>query len=75
VIPKKFTCDAQTSPRNWNGMNRLQIPRALPSSWMIRRPPGTWVHWVLYDVPADERNLQSGCRGRTACQRRAAGPK
>ncbi len=58
VIPKRFTCDAQdVSPKlEWKG------PPANTESFALimddpDAPAGTWVHWVLYDVPADAREL------------------
>jgi len=58
AIPKKFTCDAQdVSPRlKWNEASANTQSFALimddPDA-----PAGTWVHWVLYDVPADAKEL------------------
>ena len=58
VIPKKFTCDAQdVSPKlEWKG------PPANTESFALivddpDAPAGTWVHWVLYDIPAGARDL------------------
>src|SRR5437660_8779490 len=58
VIPKKFTCDAQdVSPKlEWKG------PPANTESFALivddpDAPAGTWVHWVLYDIPAGAREL------------------
>lgn len=58
VIPKEFTCDAQDiSPKlEW------KEPPANTGSFALimddpDAPGGTWVHWVLYDVPADAREL------------------
>lgn len=61
VIPKKFTCDAQdVSPKlEWK-----EPPANTQSIALIMddpdAPAGTWVHWVLYDVPADARELPEG---------------
>ena len=61
VIPKKFTCDAKdVSPRlEWKG------PPANTESFALimddpDAPAGTWVHWVLYDLPANTRELPEG---------------
>ncbi len=90
AIPKKFTCDGpDVSPQlKWN-----EPPAETQSFALIMDDPdapvGTWVHWVLYDLPADtgelpegvarQEQLASGARqgrnDRTACQRRAARPK
>ncbi len=58
TIPKKFTCDGpDVSPAlNWNdppaGTQSLALIADDPDA-----PVGTWVHWVLYDLPADARSL------------------
>ena len=57
-IPKKFTCDGpDVSPAlSWNepppGTESLALIMDDPDA-----PVGTWVHWVLYDLPASEREL------------------
>lgn len=60
-IPKKFTCDGpDVSPAlAWSD------PPAGTKSFAIivddpDAPAGTWVHWVLYDLPADTRKLPEG---------------
>jgi Raf kinase inhibitor-like YbhB/YbcL family protein len=58
AIPKKSTCDAQdVSPKlEWN-----EPPANTESFALIMddpdAPAGTWVHWVLYDLPADAKEL------------------
>ncbi|HKZ51746.1 MAG TPA: YbhB/YbcL family Raf kinase inhibitor-like protein [Candidatus Acidoferrales bacterium] len=60
-IPKKFTCDgADVSPAlSWN-----EPPEKTASFGLIADDPdapvGTWVHWVLYDLPAPARALPEG---------------
>jgi len=60
-IPKKFTCDGpDVSPAlSWGdppaGTKSLAIICDDPDA-----PGGTWVHWVLYDLPADTRKLPEG---------------
>ncbi len=61
MIPKKFTCDGpDVSPKlTWND------PPASTQSFAVimddpDAPVGTWVHWVLYDLPADARELAEG---------------
>jgi Raf kinase inhibitor-like YbhB/YbcL family protein len=57
-IPKQFTCDgADISPAlAWN-----HSPAATLSFALIADDPdapvGTWVHWVLFDLPANARSL------------------
>src|ERR1017187_5501305 len=60
-IPKKYTCDgADVSPAlNWN-----DAPAGTQSFALIAddpdAPAGTWVHWVIYDLPASARGLPEG---------------
>lgn len=60
-IPKANTCDgADDSPAlTWSG-----APRGTKTLALIMEDPdapaGTWVHWVIYDVPADEGELAAG---------------
>ncbi len=57
-IPRQFTCDgADISPAlAWNGS-----PGGTRSFALIADDPdapvGTWVHWVLFDLPANARAL------------------
>lgn len=61
MIPKKFTCDgSDTSPElSWK-----DAPNAVRSFALIADDPdapvGTWVHWVLYNLPADAKELPEG---------------
>ncbi len=58
-IPKKFTCDGtDVSPAlSWG-----DAPQKTASIALIADDPdapvGTWVHWVLYDLPASARELR-----------------
>jgi len=60
-IPKKFTCDGQdVSPDlSWTdppeGTKTLALIADDPDA-----PAGTWTHWVLFDVPANTKNLPEG---------------
>jgi len=64
TIPKKYTCDdADLSPAlAWSG-----VPQGTRSLALIAddpdAPAGTWVHWVLYDLPADLTSLPDGAQG------------
>jgi Raf kinase inhibitor-like YbhB/YbcL family protein len=57
-IPRKFTCqgDDASPALSWNG-----APAAVESFALIADDPdapvGTWVHWVLYDLPATATQL------------------
>jgi Raf kinase inhibitor-like YbhB/YbcL family protein len=59
MIPPKYTADGQnvTPPLEWTA-----IPPTTQSFALIADDPdapvGTWVHWVLYNIPADVSALQ-----------------
>ena len=61
MIPKKFTCDGpDVSPAlSWN-----DPPPSTKAFALIMddpdAPAGTWVHWVLYDLPTSMRELPEG---------------
>jgi Raf kinase inhibitor-like YbhB/YbcL family protein len=73
MIPKRYTCDAEdVSPDlAWTG-----VPKGTKSLALIcddpDAPMGTWVHWVLFDLPPDisalhaeippEKTLKNGAR-------------
>jgi len=58
AIPSKYTCDGQnvSPPLAWDS-----VPEGTKSLALISDDPdapmGTWVHWVLYDLPPDARSL------------------
>jgi Raf kinase inhibitor-like YbhB/YbcL family protein len=60
-IPAKFTCDDKNlSPAlKWSG-----APAGTKSFALVvddpDAPMGTWVHWVLYDLPANAAELSEG---------------
>ncbi len=59
TIPSKYTCDGSdiSPPLQWEA-----VPEATRSIALISDDPdapvGTWVHWVLYDLPAETRELE-----------------
>lgn len=59
MIPAKYTCDgADVSPAlRWDG-----IPNGTASIALIcddpDAPMGTWVHWVLFNLPAGTKELK-----------------
>ena len=63
MIPQKFTCDGPdiSPPLAWTeplgGTKSFAVIVDDPDA-----PSGTWVHWVLYDVPAETRELSEGVR-------------
>lgn len=60
-IPKKYTCDAEdfSPPLAWSG-----VPAGAQSLALIADDPdapvGTWVHWVLFNMPATLTGLPEG---------------
>lgn len=63
-IPEKFTCDGEDiSPElDWFGTPEGTVSLALimddPDA-----PLGTWVHWVVYNLPMDLSGLREGMTG------------
>lgn len=60
-IPKKFSCDAENlSP----GLSWTQAPAGAKSFAMLVEDPdapgGTFIHWIIYDIPADWKGLKKG---------------
>jgi len=60
-IPQKYTCDGPDAsvPLRWT-----EPPAQTKKFALIADDPdapvGTWVHWVLYDLPGDSRELPEG---------------
>jgi len=60
-IPVHYTCDGKDSspPLAWS-----KVPAGTKSFALIcddpDAPMGTWVHWVLYNIPPDVRSLPEG---------------
>ncbi len=58
MIPVKYTCDGQdiSPPLKWG-----DVPDGTASIALIcddpDAPMGTWVHWVIFDLPPDTRGL------------------
>src|SRR5512139_2943752 len=61
LIPAKFTCEGENvSPElRWN-----EAPANTQSFALIvddpDAPVGTFTHWVLFDIPADQQRLAEG---------------
>ena len=59
MIPAKYTCDGEdiSPPLKWNA-----VPEGTKSISLISDDPdapmGTWVHWVLFNLPADTKELK-----------------
>ncbi len=58
MIPSQYTCDGQnvSPPLAWS-----DLPEGTKTLALIcddpDAPRGTWVHWVVYQIPASERGL------------------
>jgi hypothetical protein len=64
TIPTKYTCDGSNiSPQ----LDWTDVPQGTQSLVLIAddpdAPAGTWVHWVLYDLPANLTSLPEGTSG------------
>jgi len=61
MIPKDYTCDGRdvSPPLSWS-----EPPEKTQSFALIMDDPdapmGTWVHWVIYNIPATARGLAEG---------------
>jgi Raf kinase inhibitor-like YbhB/YbcL family protein len=61
MIPKRYTCDgSDVSPDlSWSA-----VPQGTQTLALIcddpDAPAGTWVHWVLFNIPADVASLPEG---------------
>jgi len=59
LIPSKYTCDGNdvSPPLRWSG-----LPDGTRSLALISDDPdapmGTWVHWVMYNIPPHVRELR-----------------
>jgi len=57
-IPRQYTCDGVniSPPLEWSG-----VPKTAKTITIIAddpdAPSGTWVHWVVYDLPAENIGL------------------
>ncbi len=58
MIPRKYACDGEdvSPPLAWTG-----VPEGAKTMALISDDPdapmGTWVHWVLFNLPAAEKGL------------------
>ena len=58
MIPTKYTCDGEdvSPPLQWDA-----VPEGTKTIALINDDPdapmGTWVHWVLFNLPADVKEL------------------
>ena len=58
MIPSKYTCDGDdiSPPLKWDSVPDGTVSIALVSD-DPDAPMGTWVHWVLYNLPPDKTEL------------------
>lgn len=62
-IPRKYTCDGAdvSPPLRWEntpaGTKAFALIADDPDA-----PAGTWVHWVIYDIPGETRELAEGLK-------------
>jgi Raf kinase inhibitor-like YbhB/YbcL family protein len=63
LIPKQFTCDGpdMAPPLQWDD------PPAKTRSFALiaddpDAPRGTWVHWVIYNIPGNQKMLEQGVK-------------
>ena len=67
-IPSRHTCEGSdlSPPLTWSGLPSGTRSLALivddPDAPDPAAPKLTWVHWVLYDLPADSTGLAEGIR-------------
>jgi Raf kinase inhibitor-like YbhB/YbcL family protein len=65
-IPTRYTCEGEdmSPPLAWSGVPAEARSLALivddPDAPDPAAPKMTWVHWVLYDLPADATHLDQG---------------
>jgi len=63
TIPRKYTCQGEDiSPQ----LIWLNVPPQTESFALIcddpDAPAGVWVHWVIYDIPAESRGFPEGVK-------------
>ncbi|HKE96534.1 MAG TPA: YbhB/YbcL family Raf kinase inhibitor-like protein [Povalibacter sp.] len=69
-IPRRFTCEGDdiSPPLSWSGAPPGTQSLALivddPDAPDPAAPKRTWVHWVLYNIPADATGLAEKCGAR-----------
>lgn len=61
TIPAEYTCDGKdiSPPLQWSGPSTGTKSFALITD-DPDAPGGTWVHWVIYNIPAGVRELEKG---------------
>lgn len=60
-IPRKYTCQGEDTspPLYWS-----DVPEGTKSLCLINDDPdapvGTWLHWTIFNIPADKREFKEG---------------
>ena len=63
IIPSKYTCDGIniSPPLDWqtkvNGIKSFALISDDPDA-----PSGDWVHWIVFNIPPDIRELREDCK-------------
>jgi Raf kinase inhibitor-like YbhB/YbcL family protein len=67
-IPIKYTCEGEDISPELRWSNQPEGTKSLalivddPDAPDPKAPKRTWVHWVLYEIPADAKGLPEGAR-------------
>jgi len=70
ALPSHYTCDGSnvSPPLSWSdlpaGTKSLALVVTDPDAPDPKAPKTTWVHWVLYDLPADATGLREAIPGK-----------
>jgi Raf kinase inhibitor-like YbhB/YbcL family protein len=62
-IPQRYTCDDEdvSPPLQWTGIPAATLSLVLivddPDAPDPKAPKMTWIHWLLYNLPADSNGL------------------
>jgi hypothetical protein len=71
TIPQRYTCEGsdESPPLGWRGVpagaRSLVLVIEDPDAPDPRAPKRTWVHWIVYDIPPDVRELAASVGGAT----------
>lgn len=61
MIPKKHTCEGKNIPPH---LKWFDVPENTKSFALIIEDPDapliTWVHWILYNIPKETREIKNG---------------
>jgi len=61
MIPSEFTCDGRDIPPQ---LSWTEVPEGTKSFALSVTDPdapgGTWIHWLVYDIPKDVREIERG---------------